>query len=55
MSEVTTFLNWYDSVSGSAKYGIDKHENNKGPFSKRTEYVVHDKILTFEVSEYTIE
>ncbi|MEK3769635.1 discoidin domain-containing protein [Paenibacillus sp. FSL R5-0887] len=55
MSEVTTFLNWYDSASESARYGIDKHENNKGPFSKRTEYVVHDKILTFEVSEYTIE
>lgn len=53
MSEVNAFLNWYDNASGSTKYGIDKHENNKGPFSKRTEYVVHDKILTFEVSEYT--
>lgn len=29
MSEVTTFLNWYDSASESARYGIDKHENNK--------------------------
>ncbi|MDH6371733.1 hypothetical protein M2444_003532 [Paenibacillus sp. PastF-3] len=55
MSEVITFLNWYDSASGSDKFGINKHDNNKGPFSKRTEYVVHDKILTFEVSEYTIQ
>ncbi|MEK4236486.1 hypothetical protein [Paenibacillus sp. FSL H7-0714] len=53
MSKVNSFLAWYDSSSGSIKYGIDKQENNKGPFSKRTEYVVHDKILTFEVSEYT--
>ncbi|WP_342424038.1 hypothetical protein [Paenibacillus sp. FSL E2-0178] len=53
MSEVTTFLSWYDSATGSARYGINKHDNNKGPFSKRTDYVIHDKILTFEVSEYT--
>lgn len=53
MSEVNAFLNWYDSATGSARYGIDKHDNNKGPFSKRTEYVIHDKILIFEVSEYT--
>ncbi|NQX44406.1 hypothetical protein HQN87_03590 [Paenibacillus tritici] len=55
MSEVTTFLAWYDSASGSARHGIDKHGNIKGPFSKRTEYVIHDKILTFEVSEYTAQ
>lgn len=53
MSEINAFLNWYDSAAGVARYGIDKHENNKGPFSKRTEYVIHDKILTFEVSEYS--
>ncbi|GGG13934.1 hypothetical protein GCM10010912_67940 [Paenibacillus albidus] len=55
MTEVSAFLNWYDSASGSVRYGIEKHDNNKGPFSKRTEYVVHDKILTFEVSEYTVK
>lgn len=55
MSEVNAFLTWYDSAAGSARYGIDKHDNNKGPFSKRTEYVIHDKILTFEVSEYTAQ
>ncbi|MFF2910029.1 hypothetical protein [Paenibacillus sp. NPDC057934] len=53
MSEVAAFLSWYDSASGSARYGINKHDNNKGPFSKRTDYVIFDKILTFEVSEYT--
>ncbi|WP_342478339.1 hypothetical protein NYE24_06915 [Paenibacillus sp. FSL H7-0350] len=53
MSELNEFLSWYDSSSGSSRYGIDKHDNNKGPFFKRTEYVIHDKILTFEVSEYT--
>ncbi|MFF2016199.1 hypothetical protein [Paenibacillus sp. NPDC058177] len=53
IAEVDAFLNWYDTTSGSARYGIDKHNNNKGPFNKRTEYVIHDKILTFEVSEYT--
>lgn len=55
MSEVNGFLTWYDSAAGSARYGINKHDNNKGPFNKRTEYVIHDKILTFEVSEYTAQ
>lgn len=54
-AEVDAFLTWYDSASGSSRYGINKHNNNKGPFSKRTEYVIHDKILTFEVSEYTAQ
>lgn len=53
MSEVNAFINWYDASTGTERYGINKHENNKGPFNKRTEYVIHDKILTFEVSEYT--
>lgn len=55
MTEVNAFLNWYDTENGSVRYGINKHENNKGPFNKRTEYVVHDKILTFEVSEYSAQ
>ncbi|OKP94364.1 discoidin domain-containing protein [Paenibacillus sp. P46E] len=53
MSEVNAFLDWYDTTTGSARYGINKQDNNKGPFSKRTDYVIHDKILSFEVSEYT--
>ncbi|MEK4196117.1 hypothetical protein NYE59_23770 [Paenibacillus sp. FSL L8-0323] len=58
MSEVEAFINWYDARDagrGPGSYAIDKHSNNKGPFSKRKDYVVFDKILTFEVSEYTIE
>lgn len=55
ITEVNSFLSWYDSANGSNRYGIDKHNNNKGPFSKRTEYVIHDKILTFEVNEYTVQ
>lgn len=56
MSDVVAFLNWYDARdagSGPAKFAINKYSNNKGPFSKRTDYVIFDKILTFEVSEYT--
>lgn len=56
MSEVNDFLNWYDAKengSGPAKYGINKHNNNKGPFTKRMDYVVFKNILSFEVDEYT--
>jgi hypothetical protein len=56
MSDVNAFLNWYDARdvgAGPAKFAINKYSNNKGPFSKRTDYVIFDKILTFEVSEYT--
>lgn len=56
MSDVNAFLNWYDARdagSGPAKFTINKYSNNKGPYTKRTEYVIFDKILTFEVSEYT--
>ncbi|MGN7413415.1 hypothetical protein [Paenibacillus sp. SAF-068] len=55
MSDVNAFLNWYDARdvgTGPAKFAINKYGNNKGPFSKRTDYVIFDKILTFEVSEY---
>ncbi|MOA54215.1 hypothetical protein D3C78_1777930 [compost metagenome] len=57
ISEVEAFINWYDARDagrGPGLYGIDKHSNNKGPFNKRKDYVVFDKILTFEVSEYTV-
>lgn len=57
MSEVNAFLNWYDARDtgrGPAKFAINKYSNNKGPFIKRTDYIIFDKILTFEVSEYTM-
>lgn len=56
MSDVNAFLNWYDARgagTGPAKFEINKYSNNKGPFSKRKDYVIFDKILTFEVSEYS--
>lgn len=55
IEEVNAFLKWYDTQDaglGPVKFAIDKH-TNKGPFAKRTEYVIFDKILTFEVSEYS--
>ncbi|MGF6352985.1 hypothetical protein ABIE27_000881 [Paenibacillus sp. 4624] len=56
MKDVDAFLNWYasrDEGRGPGSYAIDKYINNKGPFSKRKDYVVFDKILIFEISEYT--
>ncbi len=56
-AELNAFLNWYDTKdagSGPAKYAFTKTWN-KGPFKKRTEYVIFDKILTFDVDEYEVE
>ncbi|MCP3746610.1 discoidin domain-containing protein [Paenibacillus sp. A3M_27_13] len=56
MKEVNPFITWYEgkqSGSGTASYAIDKHNNNKGPYSNRKDYVIFNKILTFEVSEYS--
>ncbi|MGW8958627.1 discoidin domain-containing protein [Paenibacillus sp. NPDC055715] len=56
MKEVNDFISWYEgkqSGSGSASYAINKHDNNKGPFSSRKDYMLYDRILTFEVSEYS--
>jgi hypothetical protein len=57
MNEVEAFLNWYDQRDagrGPGSYAINKHEINKGPFKNRKDYVVFDKILTFEVNEYEV-
>lgn len=57
MTEVNAFIDWYDQKDagvGMAKYAFIKTWN-KGPFAKRTEYVVFDKILTFNVDEYASE
>lgn len=57
ISEVNDFINWYDTKengSGPARYGINKHNNNKGPFTKRVDYVIFKNILSFEVDEYTL-
>lgn len=55
MAEVNAFISWYENKqagTGTASYAIDKHDNNKGPFTNRKDYVIFDKILTFEVNEY---
>ncbi|KAF6572389.1 fibronectin type III domain-containing protein [Paenibacillus polymyxa] len=56
MKEINNFIAWYDAKDagrGQSFYKIDKHDNNKGPFSSRKDYVIFDKILTFEVSEFS--
>ncbi|KWX79544.1 galactose oxidase [Paenibacillus riograndensis] len=56
MAEVNSFITWYENKQsgiGTASYAINKHDNNKGPFTNRKDYVIFNKILTFEVSEYT--
>jgi hypothetical protein len=56
IKEVNDFISWYEGKqagSGSASYAISKHDNNKGPFSSRKDYMLFDRILTFEVSEYS--
>ncbi|MDR9853357.1 fibronectin type III domain-containing protein [Paenibacillus sp. VCA1] len=55
MSEVVSFINWYEgraNGTGTTMYAIDKHNNNKGPFVNRKDYVFFDKIITFEVNGY---
>jgi hypothetical protein len=54
--ELNAFITWYDAKDagrGASFFAIDKHNNNKGPFSNRKDYVIFNKILTFEVSEYS--
>lgn len=55
MQEVNSFISWYEAKragSGKASYAIDKHDNNKGPFSSRKDYILYNRVLTFEVNEY---
>lgn len=56
MNDVESFLDWYDAKdagNGPAKFAISKYDNNKGPFSTRTDYIIFNSILTFEISEYS--
>lgn len=55
MTQVHAFINWFEGRSngiGSPFYTINKNYN-VGPFSSRKDYIVYDKILTFEVNEYS--
>lgn len=56
LSEVRNFIDWYEKKAagiGPASYPIDKHKNNIGPFTNRKDYMIFDKILTYQVNEYT--
>lgn len=56
MSEVNAFISWYEqraSGSGPVTFAINKHNNNKGPFTNRKDYMIYDKIITFEVNSYS--
>ncbi|MDT8979496.1 fibronectin type III domain-containing protein [Paenibacillus sp. chi10] len=58
MAEVESFIAWYDGRAagkGSVMFAFDKHNNNKGPFKNRKDYVFYDKIITFEVNGYDVE
>jgi hypothetical protein len=56
MTKVNDFISWYNSRSsgsnGSPYYAFDKTDNLQ-PFTKKTEYIVFDKISSFEVDEYS--
>lgn len=55
MTEANAFIDWYDQKDtgvGPAKYAF-RYTWKMGPFSKRTEYVIFDKILSFNVDEYS--
>ncbi|MDR0271611.1 fibronectin type III domain-containing protein [Paenibacillus sp.] len=55
MAEVEAFITWYEdraAGNGSVMFAFDKHNNNKGPYKSRKEYVFFDKIITFEVNGY---
>ncbi|MCJ8173021.1 Ig-like domain-containing protein [Clostridium botulinum] len=52
MQEVEKFINWFEERSngkGSSLYSFDKKIN---PYKTVKEYIVHDKIASFEVREY---
>lgn len=55
MTKVNDFLGWYNTrasdSNGNAYYAFDKTESSQ-PFIKRTEYLLFDKISSFEVDEY---
>ncbi len=56
MKDVNQFISWYDAKDagkGPARFEIKKYNNNIGPFSKRTDSVIFNNILSFEVNEYT--
>jgi len=43
------YLNWFDSTQGTSTFKFSK---TISPYKKVTEYIIHDKIASFEVREY---
>lgn len=57
MSVVDAFIGWYElraSGTGPITFAIDKSTNNIGPFANRKDYIIFDKIITFEVNAYNV-
>ncbi|MEY8744902.1 outer membrane protein assembly factor BamB family protein [Paenibacillus tundrae] len=54
MAEVQEFIRWYENraIGAPITFAINKHNNNIGPFKQRQDYIIYDKIITFEVNEY---
>ncbi|QLY78056.1 Ig-like domain-containing protein [Clostridium intestinale] len=52
-SEIETFINWFDSSNGKGqpKFGFNKKIQ---PYKEVKEYVVFDKISSYEVRTYTV-
>lgn len=54
ISELDVFLNWHNNSTGNAYYVFDKNYN-LGPFLNRKDYLIFDKIVSFEVMEYVTQ
>ena len=54
-TEFNTFLNWYDNRSNGTdkSYYVFTKKSDIRPFISKKEYIVFDKISSFEVKEYT--
>ncbi|WP_445477957.1 Ig-like domain-containing protein [Lysinibacillus irui] len=46
---LNNYLNWFESAQGTSTFKFSK---TISPYKKVTEYIVHDKIASFEVREY---
>lgn len=46
---LNNYLNWFESAQGTSTFKFSK---SISPYKKVTEYIVHDKIASFEIREY---
>lgn len=46
---LNNYLNWFESAQGTSTFKFSK---TISPYKKVTEYIVHDKIASFEIREY---